>query len=299
MSMAVCDPEAFYPLRNLVAGPFNDLRQLTEIERFVRTIVLHDEISMELTPWPYDPDVAELEEEQNARSAIVAIGPTLKGYDFFTEKLSGKKPVTPNVTLSSPLIEAARKFSNAEEGNVYYKAHIEFLKRIVSVLQKGGSALLVGSFGNASIGASKQFSEEMFKNLDKDWQEFALEANEGELGLVVPPVLSIILTRCAKREAIPAVIGALRDEWADARAKVWVQLSRLKTVNTIAETQEIRQGLEAASRLLSFAPHEIDTRPIRVLWNLVAGGLTGALIATTSGGCPKIGAAIGFPEVFI
>ena len=35
MSVAVCDPEAFYPLRRLVAGPFTDLRELTEVERFV------------------------------------------------------------------------------------------------------------------------------------------------------------------------------------------------------------------------------------------------------------------------
>ena len=56
MSVAVCDPEAFYPLRSLVAGPFTDLNELTDIERFVRTVVLHDEISMELEPWPYDPD---------------------------------------------------------------------------------------------------------------------------------------------------------------------------------------------------------------------------------------------------
>jgi hypothetical protein len=46
MSVAVCDPDAFYPLRSLVAGPFNDLRDLIEVERFVRTVVLHDEISM-------------------------------------------------------------------------------------------------------------------------------------------------------------------------------------------------------------------------------------------------------------
>jgi hypothetical protein len=46
MSVAVCDQEAFYPLRSLVAGPFTDLRELIEVERFVRTVVLHDEISI-------------------------------------------------------------------------------------------------------------------------------------------------------------------------------------------------------------------------------------------------------------
>lgn len=54
--IAVCDPEAFYPLRGLVSGQLTDLRELVEVERFVRTVVLHDEISMELDPWPYDPN---------------------------------------------------------------------------------------------------------------------------------------------------------------------------------------------------------------------------------------------------
>ena len=55
MSTAVCDPKAFYPLRSLVAGPLVDLNELPDIERFVRAVVLHDEISMEMDPWPYDP----------------------------------------------------------------------------------------------------------------------------------------------------------------------------------------------------------------------------------------------------
>ena len=48
MRVTVCDPESFYPLRNLVAGPLTDRHELTAVERFVRTVVLHDEISMEL-----------------------------------------------------------------------------------------------------------------------------------------------------------------------------------------------------------------------------------------------------------
>ena len=48
MSVAVCDQQAFYPLRSLIAAPLTDLRELTAVERLVRAVVLHDEISMEL-----------------------------------------------------------------------------------------------------------------------------------------------------------------------------------------------------------------------------------------------------------
>jgi hypothetical protein len=223
---------------------------------------------------------------------LVTIGPTLTGYDFFTNRV-GVKLETPDITLSPALIEAAREFSNAEEGNVYYEAHIEYLQRIVSVVRKGGSALLAGEFGSAEIDASSKYPEKLFENLDRDWQQFAREADAGEPGLMVPPVLSIILTRCARRDAIPTILKDLRDEWADARAKVWALLNQLKTVHTVGEMQQIQQELAAASRLMSPVQDEIDTKPVRVLWNLIAGGMVGAATALISGGRPSIGAAIG------
>lgn len=297
MSRAVCDQEAFYPLRSLVAGPFTDLRELTRIECFIRTVVLHDEISMELEPRPYDADTERerLAQEQSPgrRTVIVAMGPLLTGYDFFTERQSGRKVETPDITLSSSLLEIAQTFSNAEEGNVYYETHIEYLQRIVSVLQKGGSALLAGGFGNAAIKSSSKYPLKLFENLDRDWQQFARKADAGEFGFMVPPVLSIVLTRCAKREAIPVIIKDLRDEWADARSKIWTLLDRLKNVRTVAESHEIQQEMAEASRLLSPAQEPFKTRPVRVLWDLVAASVAGAAAAELSGGHAEVGAAVG------
>ena len=297
MRTAVCDPDAFYPLRSLVSGPLTDLGELTEVERFVRTVVLHDEFSMEYEPDPYcpeaEPEFTEEEQFAGVRSVLVATGPVVTGYDFFTERLGAGEPETPDVPLSPTLVEVARKFSNADEGNVYYKAHIEYLQRIISIVQNGGSALLAGEFGRATIGASTRFPAKLFENLDIEWQQFAREINAGEIGFMVPPVLSIILTRCANREAIPAIINDLRAEWADARAKVWALVDQLKTSHTLAEAQDIRQELTLASRMLSPTQNEIRTRPVRVLWDLVAGGVFGAATALVSGGRPDVGAVVG------
>lgn len=60
MSIAACDPEAFYPLRALVSGPFERSDDLASIERFGRTVVLHDEFYMELNPRRYHPEAEEL-----------------------------------------------------------------------------------------------------------------------------------------------------------------------------------------------------------------------------------------------
>ena len=110
---------------------------------------------------------------------------------------------------------------------------------------------------------------------------------------MVPPVLSIILTRCTRRNAIPAIIKDLRDEWADARAKIWALLNRLKTALTVEETIEILKELAAASRLMSPAQDDIDKRPVRVLWNLITDSITGAATAQILGGRPGVGAVIG------
>lgn len=297
MSKVVCDPEAFYPLRSLVAGPLTDLRELADVERFVRAVVLHDEISMELEPSPYD-SYSELEFTEEVHSngmsnVIVALGPVLTGYDFFTKKMGADKSTTPVITLSPSLMSVAREFSNADEGNIYYETHVNYLKRIVSIIREGGSALLNGGFGNAAFEISSAYPKTIFENLDRDWQQFAREAAAGELGFVVPPVLSIVLTRCARRDAIPAILKDLRDEWADARAKVWTLLHQLKTVNTIAQKKNIQHELQEASRLMSTGQQEVDTKPVRVLWDLVAGSAAGAATALFSGGNPIIGAAVG------
>lgn len=296
MSIAVCDPDAFYPLRSLVAGPFNNLEDLSRVERFLRTVVLHDEIVMEFPPNPYDPEAdrefTEEEKQAGGRAVIVAYGPALTGYDFFTERL-GPRPrdATPDIELSPALLEIAAEFSNAGEGNVYFKAHVEYLQRLLGVVQQGGSVLLCDEFGQLAVEVAQRYPDELFRQLDADWQRYAHEAEQEGLGLLVPPVLGIVLTRCARRDAIPTVIRELRAEWATAREKVWELLDALRRCRTFDEALTIQQELSEASRRFSPAATDEDTRPVRVLWEILAAAVGGAAIAQLLGGKPAIGAA--------
>jgi len=70
---------------------------------------------------------------------IVAVGPVLTGYDFFTER-SGPQPV-PEIELSTALLEAASQLANAGEKNVYFKAHVEYLKRLLGVADQTSTLL--------------------------------------------------------------------------------------------------------------------------------------------------------------
>ena len=295
MTVAVCDPAAFYPFRSLVEGPFTNLRELTEVERLLRAVVLHDEISMELEPWPCPyPEDRSIEEdgEIGARNVIVALGPVLTGYDFFEHSAGNTSPEL-DVTLSAAMIEAAQKFSNAEEGSVYYKAHIQYLQRIINTVNRGGSAVIAGDFGSCAIDALSTYPWKLFESLDEAWQLFAQEADAGKVGVILPPVLSIVLSRCSKRDAIPAILKDLRDEWAEPRKKVWTLLAQLKTAPNVQKMRDIKRELVAASQLMSPAQDEIDLRPVRVLWDFAGGGVTGGATALLSGGHPGVGAAIG------
>lgn len=117
MKTAVCDQEAFYPLRNLVEGPLGSIEDLTTMERLLRAVVLHDEVVMEFTPLPYDEDT-ETADEYGNRYNIVAFGPILTGYDFFSIH-SGRKPPVPNLDISPELLQVASTFANAGEGTCF------------------------------------------------------------------------------------------------------------------------------------------------------------------------------------
>jgi hypothetical protein len=292
--VAACDPDAFYPLRSLVAGPFHDLDDLAAIERLVRTVVLHDEIVMEITPLWYteenDPEFTDDEIQAGGRTVITGFGPVLTGYDFFTDYTGHARPV-PDVELSPALLEAAARHANAGVGNVFFEAAVEHLKRLLGIVRGGGSLLLCDEFGQQVLTAATRYPESLFQHLDQDWRLFALEVERDGLDLLVPPVLGIILTRCARRDAIPGVIRDLRDEWRGARKSVWNLLDALRASHTLSEALEIQRELSEASRLFSPNSTEVDTRPIRVLWEVLAAAAAGGATGLLSGGSPSIGAA--------
>ena len=172
-SIAIFDPNAFYPFRRLVQGELHNLNELQDVERFVRAIVLHDEMSMILEPWPYDP-IADEEmstNEPGPRNIIVGMGPVLDNYEGLLSIAKNLKPLSEE-KLSSPLRDIAAKFSNAPPGNPYYKAHIEFVGKILAVLKEGGSIICEGRFSRALELRASNYPDKLFQILDKDWQDY-------------------------------------------------------------------------------------------------------------------------------
>lgn len=173
---------------------------------------------------------------------------------------------------------------------MYYKAHVEYLERLFGVVSQGGSVLCAGEFGRAAIEKVTEFPTRLFETLDRDWQGYATRIHAGRLGLVIPPVLAIVLNRCARRDAIPVVVRDLRLEWADARRKVWALVDQLKVARTLGEMHQIETELVEASKDFSPKKEVEGMSPLRMLWTLFSAGAEGAAVAAISGGNPRIGA---------
>jgi len=301
--IAVCDTSAFLPLRQLILGPLESTEDLLSIECFLRTVLLHDEIILEFEPIKTQPaltvgtvlqvfptSVTEGPGKKIAfHKAALCVGVDISEFGFFGELETDSH----ELAIASSLVDATLNYTCAKPDESLFQAHMTYLGRVLSIVYRGGSALLSSDFGRAILDIAAAYPKELFEHLDTDWQQFASKINEDGLGLLVPPLTGMVLTRCARREAIPLVIRELREEWADARRRLWTTLEALRVSRSLDEAQEIRREISEASRLFSPLANDCDIRPVRVLWDIVAGVGAGAIVAHLSGGKPILGAATG------
>lgn len=147
--IVVCDCDAFYPFRSLVEGGLESADDLLRIEQFLRAVVLHDEIVMDSEPNAYDPESepewTDEEIRAGGRSVIVAYAP-IDQYGIFSDRAALPRDAASVIALSPKLLRIAAEFSNAEEGNVFYKAHVEYIQRLFSVIEHVGSVLCEGAW---------------------------------------------------------------------------------------------------------------------------------------------------------
>jgi len=292
---AVCDPAAFLPLRGLISDGLQNLEELIEIERFLRTALLHDEMVM--VPDPLDDDEAEdhIPDGWNSIARNRFTYPMFAWPDFddcqfmrlednlFDNELGKLK-------LAQSLADYVRSTCSDER---FQYGHATFINHVLGTVEKGGSALVSGHFGRNAVNIATNYPEKLFCELDSAWQAYAKELATDGVNFLVPPILGVVLTRCARRDAIPRVIEDLRDEWAPARRKVWDQLDALRNSKSLVEALDIKRNLSDSSKLFSLNQTEFDTRPLRIFWEILAGTAVGAGTALLAGGKPLIGAAVG------
>lgn len=187
-------------------------------------------------------------------------------------------------------MEIVSSFSRDEEGWPFYTTHLNYLRHLFGIVKEGGSVLCEHPFARTAVERATQFPTKLFEVLDDDWKEYAQKIHSGRLGLVIPPLLSIVLNNCARRDAIPAVVKDLRRDWAGARGKIWQLVEDQKNARTLKEINDIQHELAEASKSFSLTNRAEGSSPIRMLWDIFAAASGGAVTAKLAGGNATIGA---------
>jgi hypothetical protein len=74
-------------------------------------------------------------------------------------------------------------------------------------------------------------------------------------------------------------------------------LDALRASRTLGEAMDIRRELAEASRMFSPQVTEVDTRPVHVLWEILAAASAGAATAHLSGGSASEPGAPSFSRI--
>jgi hypothetical protein len=294
LSVAICDQFAFYPFRELVVGGLSSWEEIDQAEQFIRTVLLHDYLELDGEPMPSPGDEDEWTPEEvvaGGRNVITAFLPILDDYKEIIHLQTGPTPEL-QIELPPRLLQvAARSAGTDRPDDPYLRSHLRYLQNLSIVLRRGGSALMVGDVGRAAIQTSREMPASLLHNLDRDIAEFAEQANRGELGLVVPPLLATVIQRAGSRDRIVQTVVALREEWTEPRRAIWEILHPLRRTRDLKEAQDLMRQLNDVSQAIR-APGAEGTWPTEVLWEVTTEGGAAAFAAWTSAGNPVLGAAL-------
>ncbi len=294
LSVAICDQYAFYPFRALVEGGISSWEALDRAELFVRTVLLHDYVEIDAEPMPAPGEEAEWTEEQNAlgrRNVIVSFLPLLTRYEDVVHLQAGPAREL-NLDLPPQLTSHAISAAGSDRvDGPYLKAHLRYLQNLCLVVQRGGSVLVSGKVGQAIVRTSQELPTALLRHLDADIRQFAKQANRGDLGLVVPPFLALLLRRAGRRDRIVDALVELREEWSEPRRRVWETLHALRRTASLSEAGRLTRELKSISRAIRL-PGFAGCRPIKVAWQVATEAGAGAVAAWIASGNPLLGAAV-------
>jgi hypothetical protein len=92
-----------------------------------------------------------------------------------------------------------------------------------------------------------KYPSSIFTTLDRDWQDMLRKATGPGIGVTVPPILALVLTRAKSRERLSLAIRELREEYASSRRKLWEYLQAMWNADKLRDQLRLLSDLEAAS----------------------------------------------------
>jgi hypothetical protein len=136
--------------------------------------------------------------------------------------------------------------------------------------------LLFGCSPIAQICANHLFSvwpAKLLERFGEEFQEAARQLRGPGIGISVPPLVSLVLSRARRRDDVPSVIKEFREEYAEARISLWNLLEKMWEAPTLrAQVQMLRQLESAAESIFKAAFPEKR--------NILSLGITAVKVAT-------------------
>ena len=229
---------------------------------------------------------------EGGRLVITSFMPTLTGYeDIVRSQLGPTREL--NLELPPVLVRLAASSAGTDRvDDPYYRSHLQYLQNLCLVVKRGGSVMAAGQVGRAAIRTSQEMPAALLRHLDADVRQFAEQANRGELGLVVPPLLATVIARAGgRRDRIVDAVGELREEWSEPRRRVWETLHALRCTRDFEEANGLMHELDEISTVIR-APGVPFLRPMEMAWQVTTVACAGALATWIASGNPLLGAAV-------
>jgi hypothetical protein len=92
--------------------------------------------------------------------------------------------------------------------------------------------------------------DHLFKTLDDEYRRSAEELRGPGLGLCLPPVTSLLLSRSPSRYRIPETLRDLREEYERARSELWTMLGEMWNAPSFKAQLTVLRKLEGAASAL-------------------------------------------------
>ena len=87
----------------------------------------------------------------------------------------------------------------------------------------------------------------LFSDLDTSWNAVLRDMLGPGIGVTVPPLLAVVLSRARRRNEISSVIRDLREEYANSRRSLWEHLEEMWLAPTLKKQIQLSQKLVKAS----------------------------------------------------
>jgi hypothetical protein len=117
----------------------------------------------------------------------------------------------------------------------------------------------------------------LFNRLDEEYREFARAVRGPGVGIELPILTALVLSRASRRDEIPVTIRDIRDSYASDRTALWELLDQMWFARTAREQMRALQILNQAADSIFDAAFPKKFRALSVGWELGKLSLAGAV----------------------